>query len=84
MINTDLDTNIDRKSIETCCKFSNVEKSINELLDTRIIKKKEGKEERYEFSFQEIQDVLHSLADEKSHKKAIQYYDKKRKKQCYP
>ena len=80
VINTNIDTNIDRLSIETCCKFSNVENSINALLDTRIIKKKKGKEETYEFSFQEIQDVLNSLADEKSHQKALQYYEKKLKK----
>lgn len=80
MINTNIDTNIDRKSIETCCKFSNVVKSINELLAIRIITKKEGKEETYKFSSQEIQDVLNSLADENSHKKALQYYEKKRKK----
>ena len=80
VINTNIDTNIDRISIETCCKFSNIENSIKALLDTRIIKKKKSKEETYEFSFQEIQDVLNSLADEKSHQKALQYYEKKLKK----
>ncbi len=79
VINTNIDTNINKKSIETCCKFSNVENSINELLGTGIIKKKKSKEETYEFSFQEIQDVLNSLGDEKSHKKALQYYEKKGK-----
>ena len=38
VINTEVDTNIDRESIETCCEISNVEKSIDELLDTKIIK----------------------------------------------
>jgi tetratricopeptide (TPR) repeat protein len=78
VINTDVDTNIDRKSIETCCRIPNVKKSINELLNTQILKKKKSNEERYEFSFRDIQEVLNSFADEKSHIKALQYYEKKR------
>ncbi|MHA1932116.1 MAG: tetratricopeptide repeat protein, partial [Promethearchaeota archaeon] len=79
VINTDVETNIDRKSIETCCKFSDVEKSIIELVDTGIIQKKKGKEQTYEFSFHEIQDVLNFPYDENAHKKALQYYEKKSK-----
>jgi tetratricopeptide (TPR) repeat protein len=79
VINTDVDTNIDRKSIETCCKFSDVEKSVNELVDTGIIQKKKGKEQTYEFSLHEIQDVLNFTYDEHAHKKALQYYEKKSK-----
>ena len=80
MINTNIESNIDKNSIETCCKFLNVEKSINELLDTGIVEKKKGEEETYQFSSQEIQDVLNPLADEESHKKALLYYEKKDKK----
>ncbi len=80
VLNTNIDTNINRKFIETCCKFSNVEKSLKELFDTGIIKMKNGKGETFEFSVQEIKDVLNSLADKKSHKKALQYYEKKDEK----
>ncbi|MHA2037496.1 MAG: tetratricopeptide repeat protein [Promethearchaeota archaeon] len=80
VINTNIDTNIDRESIETCCKFPNVENSINELLATKLIKKKKGKESTYEFSIQEIQDVISSLTDENSHEIVLRYYEKKDKK----
>jgi len=80
VINTEIDTNIDRKTIETCCKLSNVEKSFDELLDTGILKKKKGKEVVFEFLSQEIQDALEPLTDDKSHEKALQYYQRKSKK----
>jgi len=80
VMNTEVDTNIDRNSIETCCEISNIEKAMNALIDTGIIKKKEGEKETYEFSFKEIQDVFITLTDKKHHEKAIQYYEKKSKK----
>ncbi|NVM37748.1 MAG: tetratricopeptide repeat protein [Candidatus Lokiarchaeota archaeon] len=80
VINTDIETNIDRKSVNSSYKLSNLEKAFNELLDTRIIKEKEGKEEIYEFSFPQIQNILEILADETCHERALQYYETKRKK----
>ncbi|MFX1593262.1 MAG: tetratricopeptide repeat protein [Promethearchaeota archaeon] len=77
VINTEVETNIDKESIETCCEISNVEKFLKELLDTYIIKKKEGKKELYEFSYQEIKVFLATLTDETHHKKALHYYEKK-------
>ncbi len=80
VINTDIETNIDRKSVNSSYKLSNIEKAFNELLDTRIIKEKEGKEEIYEFSFPQVQKILEILADETCHERALQYYETKRKK----
>ncbi|MFX1456024.1 MAG: tetratricopeptide repeat protein [Promethearchaeota archaeon] len=80
VINTDIDTNIDRQSIESCCDFPNVENSFNILIDTQIIKKKDPKEEIYEFSYREIQDVLSFIVDENTHKYAIKYYERKNRR----
>jgi len=80
IINTELETNIDRKCVEKSYKISNLDKIFNELMDAGIIKNKEGRKDIYEFSTQYIQNALKSLTDEDSHKKAIKYYERKRKK----
>jgi len=80
VINTEVDTNIDRKGIETSYELPNIEKAFNVLLDTGIIKKKKGTEEIYDFSYNLIQGVLEIMTDEKCHEKAISYYERKRKK----
>ena len=80
VLNTDIETNIDRKSVYSSYKLSNIEKAFNELLDTRILKKKESSEDIYHFSFPQIQDILKILTDETCHKGALQYYETKRKK----
>ncbi|MDX1799071.1 MAG: hypothetical protein R3255_10515, partial [Candidatus Lokiarchaeia archaeon] len=73
----EINTNIDGGSIKTCCGFPNIEKSINFLVNSGILKKKEVKEDVYRFSFQEIQFILEPLADNKNYENLIQYYEKK-------
>ncbi|MFX0155747.1 MAG: tetratricopeptide repeat protein [Candidatus Hodarchaeota archaeon] len=80
VLNTEIETNIDKKSIITSSKLSNIENSFKELLETRIIKEKEEKEEIYEFSFPLIQEVLETITDKKHQENALNYYEKKRKK----
>ncbi len=80
VLNTEIDTNIDLKSIKTSYKVPNIENSFNQLLNMGFIRKKEGKEEIYEFSFPEIKDVLETLANENNHERAIKYYKNKKKK----
>ncbi|MFX0057882.1 MAG: tetratricopeptide repeat protein [Candidatus Hodarchaeota archaeon] len=77
VINMEIDTNIDGGSIETCCEFPNIEKSLQLIIDAGIIKKKLNKQVKYKFFFQEIQDNLEFLAEERHHKNAIKYYEKK-------
>ena len=74
VLNTEIETNIDYKSIKSSYKLPNIENIFSELLDTGLIKEKEGKEEIYEFSFSQIQEVLRPLTDEKHHENAINYY----------
>lgn len=54
MINIEVDTNIDRQSIEKSFKLPNIKEAFKVLLDTGIIKQKETQQEIYEFSFQQI------------------------------
>ena len=77
VINMEIDTNIDGASIETCCKFPNIEKSLQFIIDAGIIKKKLNKQVKYKLLFPEIQDNLEFLTEERHHNKAIQYYEKK-------
>ncbi len=80
VINTEIETNIDLKSLKASYKVLNIEISFTQLLNTGLIKKKEGKEDIYEFSSPEIKDVLETLANEKNHDRAIKYYKNKKKK----
>ena len=80
VINTELETNIDRKTVEKSYKISNADKIFNEIIAAGIIKKKESRKDVYEFSTHHIQRALKILSDEDSHKKAIKYYERKRKK----
>ena len=79
LLNTDLETNIDRESVEKSYDINNIAVIFDELLDTGMLKKKEGKEGIYEFYFKHIQDALEDIADQDSHERAIEYYAKKKK-----
>ena len=71
VINMELDTNIDRKSINASDKSPNVEESFKILLEMGIIRKKIEKEEVFEFSLHQIQEVFETQADEKCHEFAL-------------
>jgi len=79
VINTDLPTNINRECVLSTYKTENVRKCFNSLIDTGMLKKKEGKEGIYEFYFKHIQDVLEDVVDQKSHNAALEYYENKGK-----
>ena len=80
VINTEVETNIDRESLETSYNLPNVSKSFNVLLNKGFIKEKDGNDEKYEFVFSEIHYVLEILPDEQYHENALQYYVKKKNK----
>ncbi len=81
VINTDVETNIDRKIVETSYILPNIVEIFNDIVNTGIIhKKKRKKKEIYQFISLQIQNFLESLTDEESHEKAILYYEIKKKK----
>jgi len=77
-LNTGLPTNINRESVLKSYNIGNSKKVFKTLVDTGMLKKKEGKEGTYEFYFKHIQEALEDLTDKESHKKTIEYYEKKR------
>ncbi|MFX1346166.1 MAG: tetratricopeptide repeat protein [Promethearchaeota archaeon] len=79
VLNTEIETNIYKKSIKNSYRLPNIESIFSELLNTGLIKKKKGKGEIYEFSYPQIQEVLCLLTDEKHHENAINYYKEKSK-----
>ncbi|MHA1931110.1 MAG: tetratricopeptide repeat protein, partial [Promethearchaeota archaeon] len=78
VINTDLETNIHRESVEKSYLDEDIQAYFNELIDTGMLKKKKGFENDYEFYFKHIQDYLEDEAQKESHEKATEYYERKR------
>jgi tetratricopeptide (TPR) repeat protein len=77
IINTEISTNINREILGKVNEDDDFFRAFNELIDTRILKKKEDQEGNYEFTFKHIQEALKIDVDPNSHKKAIEYYKKK-------
>ncbi|MFX0037316.1 MAG: tetratricopeptide repeat protein [Candidatus Hermodarchaeota archaeon] len=80
VLNDELESNINRKYVESSYKLQDIEQSFNELLNTGILKKKVDKKELYEFSDQSIKDAFEIISDEECHENAIRYYEKKKKR----
>ena len=78
VINTELETNIDRKCVESCFKSPNIEETFNELINVGIVKRKTSKKGIYELS-PKFLNTLEIIKDEKCHEKALQYYKHKKK-----
>lgn len=78
ILNTDLESNINREVVYQLSDIYNSLKYFNVLVDTGMLKKREGKEATYEFCYIHIKDALENIIDIESHKKAIKYYEKKR------
>jgi len=79
VINTELETNIERDSVENSYSFEDIHILFNELIDTGMVKKRQGRERVYEFYFKHIQDFLEDEADQDNHENAISYYKQKKK-----
>lgn len=76
IINTNIANNLDRETIEKSYTSSKFNELFNEIIDTGMIQKKEGKDSEYHFSFRHIQDILKS-DDKNIHKNALNYYNNK-------
>ncbi|GAG40389.1 unnamed protein product, partial [marine sediment metagenome] len=57
--------------------FDNTSALFNELVDTEMLKKKEGKEGIYDFTFKHLKSFLKNMDNKSDHLKAIEYYSKK-------
>ncbi|MHA1302059.1 MAG: hypothetical protein ACTSO9_21810 [Candidatus Helarchaeota archaeon] len=74
VLNTELDTNISRKVIKQLYK----QEDFLRLISKGLLKKREGKENIYEFTFHLVQETLNDEAESINHENAIKYYEKKR------
>lgn len=80
VLNTEIETNIDCESVKSSYKLPNVENIFRELLDTGLMKEKEGKVGIYEFTFLQIQEVLVLFTNEIHNENALNYYENKFKR----
>lgn len=80
VINTDLENNLYRATIEQTYAISNCNKIFTELIDAGMLNKKEGNEGIYRFSYHHIQEAIRDEENKESHEKAIEYYKNKIKK----
>lgn len=78
VLNTGLDSNINREVANESYGFTNIEQIFRELVFTRMLKKKLGEDVVYEFVFKHIKDVLEEQSDKEDHINAIRYYEKKK------
>ncbi|MFX1363584.1 MAG: tetratricopeptide repeat protein [Promethearchaeota archaeon] len=80
VINTKVDTNINKVAFENSYKSKKFNSDFEVLIKTGLIKAKEGKVEIYEFAFPYLQEILETQVDKKSHEYALKYYEVKTKK----
>ncbi|MFX1311151.1 MAG: tetratricopeptide repeat protein [Promethearchaeota archaeon] len=81
VLNTEVETNIDRKIVEISYKMPNIIVIFDAIAKTGIIKNKTRKKKLiYQFVSLEIQNFLESLTDKESDEKALKYYEIKKKK----
>ncbi|MFW9901652.1 MAG: tetratricopeptide repeat protein [Candidatus Thorarchaeota archaeon] len=83
IINTDIETNINKRNLVTSYKLPNIESSFKELLETGIIKQRKAKDLIYDFPFPLIKEMLGTLTEDKHHEIALKYYEAKRKITLY-
>ena len=77
VLNTDLHTNINREVVQSSYYIDNSKKAFKALIDTGMLKRREGEVGVYEFIHKHIQSALKSIADKANHANAIRYYQKK-------
>jgi tetratricopeptide (TPR) repeat protein len=76
VLNTEVESNLNRAVIEQTYATGNVPQCFGELLRADMLKKKGGKEGTYQFSFHHIQEALQDEKKER-HEKALGYYKNK-------
>src|SRR5690606_37242942 len=57
-IKTEIESNIDKKTIFRTVRYQNTQELFNELIDTGLLKKREKIESAYQFSFKHIQETI--------------------------
>ena len=80
IINTNLDSNINKSVLVEMKIYSQIEISFNKLIDSGFIKKKLNSERDYEFTFFHIKKILSDISEISNHQNALNYYNVKKHK----
>jgi tetratricopeptide (TPR) repeat protein len=75
VLNTQIKTNIDKKSVEKSYEMENVQRKLNFLLETGFLVNKGEQEEILEFASENLQNAMLNIADISCHENAIKYYE---------
>jgi len=79
VLNTQIETNIDRKGVEKSYDMDNIQDKLNYLMETGFLINKGEQEETLDFVSEHIKNVLLSIPDNSCHENAIKYYEQKSK-----
>ena len=79
VLNTQIETNIDRKSVEKSYDMDNVQDKLNYLMETGLLINKGAREETLDFVSEHVQNVFLSAPDKSCHENALEYYEQKSK-----
>ncbi|MFX0010488.1 MAG: tetratricopeptide repeat protein [Candidatus Hermodarchaeota archaeon] len=77
VLDTKIETNIDRKSVEKAYKIENIQNKLDFLIQAGFLVSKETQENFLDFASEHVQNSMLSISDKTCHEKAIQYYETK-------
>ena len=79
VLNTQIETNIDRKSVEKSYDIDNIQDKLNYLMETGLLINKGEQEETLDFASEYVQNAVLSISDKSCHENAVKYYEQKSK-----
>jgi len=79
VLNTQIETNIDRKTVEKAYDMANIQDRLNNLLETGLLINKGEQEETLDFASDYVQNAMLSISDKSCHENAGKYYEQKSK-----
>ncbi len=79
VLNTQIESNIDRKSVEKSYDVDNLQDKLNYLMETGLLINKEEQEETLDFASEYVQNAILSITDKSCHENAVKYYEQKSK-----
>ena len=79
VLNTQVETNINRKIVEKSYDVDNIQDKLNYLMEMGLLINKGEQEETLDFPSKHIQNAMLSISDKSCHENAVKYYEKKSK-----
>ncbi|MFW9946619.1 MAG: tetratricopeptide repeat protein [Candidatus Odinarchaeota archaeon] len=79
VLNVQILTNIDRKSVEKSYNMDNIQDKLNYLVETGLLGNKGKQKETLEFTSKYVQNAILTISDKTCHENAVKYYEQKSK-----